>query len=298
MQFLRKRERPSENVSLAAIGAAITAAFSLLMAFFPSLCLIAVFILPLASALIGFLCQGKYLLPYIIAASFVSFTVSSFNPAEVIFTSIPAVIIGTALGYVSKRKAPGAWELMGVSLIQMAIDIGIAAILKYGFSLDPIATIAKILGMADAEQYESWVLAAIFGISYAQTSITAVFVFALFSSKMGAAKGKKSWTKIVSDSVGIITGALAVVLGFFEKTSAHLFFVLSIPFAAESIANLWGERRPFIYFLLGGFILTSIFLRAGLAASYPDPICLTSFLGVSLDLCALISNLLDVRKER
>lgn len=300
MRFLRPRAKPSENIALAAMGSAILGVFSLLLAFFPSLSVPLALLLPIVSVLIGYLLAPLYLIPYVLAASFVCYAVASFNPSEVLFAVIPSIFTGTLLGFLLSKKLGVALPLLCVSLLQLGLDYVILLMLQGLFSLDPIATFRALFGIEDSPLFRSWLPAALLLLSYAQSLIT---IFIMMILKNGFAsffpeKGRNKIVEIVLSSLGVLTGALAIVLGLYEATSGQFFLVLAFLLAFSALFEFRFEEGTLWLFIgTGSFLLGALLLRAFLGQKYPNPPILSALFAIVLSLMSLLGTLLPKRAK-
>lgn len=298
--MLRKREKPTENLALAGIGSAILAVFSLLIAFFPSLSIVLIFLLPLVSVLVGYLCESRYLIPYVIASSFVSYLVASFNPLEVLFSVLPSILTGTLFGFLLQRKLGIVLPLFLVSFLQFAIDYAVIGILKAGFNLDPVETFRTLLGIPQSPTFQSWVPAALYGVSFGQSLISFVLMVFFWNDLFKERIGR--WPRAILLTLvtgGLLSIALCLSLGPYEGTSAHFFFLLSFALSIGSLFAISWQGIPWwIYLVSGILMLLALLLRAMLGPHYPESLLLNVLFCLPFLLMSLWGSLLPKgRKE-
>ena len=292
MRIFEEKIKPIQNISFMAIMAAITAVFSLLIAFWPELSIGLVFFLPILSALVGCVCLKRYLPAYIIASSALSLAVASFNIGESLFVIIPSILIGTLLGLALKMGFGNGITVFALGLLQMGINYLIIAILKATISLDPITTFYSIFGIEVSERTNALTPSLIFVVALAQCAITNFIFSVLFLNKKAKKELPVALKKFLEPSLGLLFGALAIGLGTIDLMSGSLFLVASLFFSITSGSLLFGERRVWVFIAVGGSLLAAFFIRAAISNVYKEGLILYSLFGMALDFVVLFSNLL------
>ena len=122
MKFFSERRTPSQNIAFLAIAAALNAIFSLLIHFVPLSDFVVLLFLPLISAMVGLLCEKKYLPVYLVAALGVSLAVTAYDISTTLFYVVPAILSGTAYGFFYHKSWPLPYVLLGTAIITMALN--------------------------------------------------------------------------------------------------------------------------------------------------------------------------------
>ncbi len=292
MRILEEKAKPIQNISFMAIMAAITAVFSLLIAFWPELSVGLVFFLPILSALVGYTCLKRYLPAYLIAACALSLAVASFNIGESLFIVIPSILIGALLGLALKIGFGNGITVFLMGLLQMGVNCLIVVILKATISLDPISTFYSIFGVETNERIVSLTPSLVFAIALAQCAITNFIFSVLFLNKLNKRELPTALKKFLEPSLGLLFGALAMGLGTINLMSGSLFLVASLFFSITCISLLFNERRIWVFIAIGVLLLAVFFIRAAISNIYKEGLILYSLFGMALDFLVLFSNLL------
>lgn len=293
MNLFRKRNKPTENISLTAIAGAIISVASLLIAFVPEIGIGLVFLLPLLSAAIGYLCLPKYLLAYALATTALALGVASFNIAEPLLIVVPSILTGTLMGFLLSKKQASGLIVFLTGLLQLGLDYAAVGLLEMSIAINPIDTFLRLFALEGKEKAINLVPSLMLCIALSQTSLT-FFLFGLLSMGQQERKGwiNHPFERFLYPSLGIAMGALSLGIGVISRLWGSLFLVCSLYFSLMSIACFHNEKRAWIYIALVAMLIVAFYLRAAIAPLYGEGLLLYSFFGIALDFLALLSNLL------
>lgn len=301
MGFWAKKEKPSENVAFASIFGALNAICALLIAFFPLLSVPLAILLPLLSAFVGYLCKWKYALAYAIGASLLSLAVSSFNIFEALLSVVPPILVGTLFGFLRSKRIGGGFAVFFVSLLQFALNFGVAKLLEITISINPIDLFFDLFRIERTERTLSFVPAFVMALSFLQTAISnffvTVFAYRLPDKETEGHQRNHTFPSFLVPCLGILFSSLTLGVGYVSLSWGSLLLCFSFYFGILSITSFRDEKRWWIYVLLLLCFLGVFFLRAALSSRYEEGILLYCLFTLPLDFLALVSNLLK-RKDK
>ena len=279
--------------------AAINAVLGVLATFVPLSAFFIILFLPLASALVGELCENKYLLPYVLAASLVAVAATAYDMGTALFYIIPAIVSGTFYGFMAKRRPPISLLIFSTALVELALNYISLPLVEAIYQIDMIQLGETILGLAGNQYINDIVPAFIFGFGLAEASLSHFFI-RLFSQKTDLPFSENNFFDLVNPLAGIVFSGLAIGFGFIVMPIAYLFLSFAIFFAVFSVMNLLRKNPWWLYALLGLLSLSSLYGMAALYALMPKDggLLLISLFFLSIDTPSLISTLLLLQAQK
>ena len=299
MKFFSERRTPSQNIAFLAIASALNAIFSLLVHFVPLSDLAVLLFLPLVSAMVGLLCEKKYLSIYLLAAMGVSLAVTAYDISATLFYVIPAILSGTAYGFFYHKSWPLPYVVLGTGIITAIFNCASIPLIKLIYDQDIIAFFLGVLNLTNHPYVHDIVPAFLLTYALAQTAITH-FVIQGFFARFHLVKEETEKLSLSYPLGGICSVILTISFAFSYPTVGYVFLVLSIYFSAFS-ALLFAERFPWwVYLLFGLMELGSVY---GFAIFYPlvpkdGGLAFLSLFFFSLDTATLLGRLLCLRKGK
>ncbi len=269
MRFFSERRTPSENLALMGMMAGLNAIVALLASWLPMSSFLIVLFLPLASALVGELCQGKYLLPYALAASLVALAVTAYDLSGTLFYVIPAIISGTFYGFLIKKKILVAFLLFFSALLSLGLTIAALLAIKALYGVDMLEVGFKILGVAGKESASVIVPALLFGLSLASSALSHFFITILFPELEINYLGT-GWQVLLTPLCGLFFGGLAIGFGFWNLPTAYLLLSFAIDYTVFSFLNIVRMNKIWFYAVGIVLVLLTFYLAVALYPSMPD----------------------------
>lgn len=299
MKFFSERRTPSQNIAFLAIAAALNAIFSLLIHFVPLSDFVVLLFLPLISAMVGLLCEKKYLPVYLVAALGVSLAVTAYDISTTLFYVVPAILSGTAYGFFYHKSWPLPYVLLGTAIITMALNYVSLPLIKLIYNQDIIAFFLNVLNLTNHPYVHDIIPAFLLTYALAQTAITH-FVIQGFFARFHLAKDESEKFSLSYPIGGICGVILTISFAFSYPVVSYVFLVLSIYFSAFA-SLLFSERFPWwVYLIFGLLELGSVY---GFALLYPlvpkdGGLAFLSLFLFSLDTATLLGRLLCLRKGK
>jgi hypothetical protein len=299
MKFFSERRTPSQNIAFLAIASALNAIFSLLVAFVPLSDLAVMLFLPLVSALVGLLCDKKYLPIYLLAAIGVSLAVTAYDISATLFYVIPAIVSGTAYGFFYHKSWPFPYVILGAGIITTILNFIAIPLIHAIYGNDIILFFLVVFNLSDHTYIQDLVPAFLLTYALAQTTITH-FVIQAFFARFHLDKeedGKYPLSYPIGGIGGVI---LTLSFAFSYPVLSYVFLILTIYFSAFS-ATLFATRFPWwVYLLFGLMELGSLY---GFALLYPlvpkdGGLAFSALFLFSLDTATLLGRLLCLRKKK
>ena len=268
MRLFTPRHTPSENIAFLALMSAVNALVSVLISFVPLSDIVVLLFLPLASALVGELCEGRYLPVYLFASMGVSIATTAYDFQATLFYVIPAILSGTLYGFLHKKKAPTPYVVFGVSLLQLALNYLSLPLIKAIYQSDLIAFFLQVFQLSNRTYIHDIIPLFLFAYSLAATALSHFLIQGFFNRFKAEENVTLKWP-LSYPIIGICGVFAAFGLAFLQVSVAYLFLGIALYFSAWSIALL-KTRFPWgIY--LGYALLTglSFFLFALLYRQFP-----------------------------
>ena len=299
MFFFKERTTPAQYIAFLALMAAVNALFSVLLAFVPLSDLFVVLLLPLASAMVGLLCQKRYLLIYVIAAIGVSLATSAFDMQATFFYVIPAILSGTLYGFLYHTKQPLPYLILYTALLTVGMNYLSILIIQGIYRSDIIAFFLEVLGLTNHPYVHDIIPAFLLTYALAQTALSH-FVIQSFYSRFRLEKEANEKLRISYPLAGICGVILCLSFMVVSPATSYFFLVLALYFSAFACL-LFSERFSWwVYLVLGMMELFSLYGFASLYSLVPNDggLALLSFFLFSLDTATLLGRLLLLRKRK
>ncbi len=299
MNFFSKRKTPAQNLAFMGIMAAANAILAVIATFVPLSAFFIVLFLPLASALVGELCENKYLLPYVLAASLVALSVTAYDLGATLFYIIPAIISGVFYGYMAKRQSPVSLLIFSTALVELALNYAALPLINGLYQIDMIEVGKTVLGLSGNSEVDIIVPTFIFGYGLAEASLSHFFL-QLFFQKTDISFTENDFFKVSCPIAGVAFAGLALGFGFIVIPIAYLFLAFGIYFAVFSLVSLFEKNVWWLYLLVGILLLGSLYGVAAFYSLMPKDagLLLISLFLLSVDGPSLISTLLLLRAKK
>jgi hypothetical protein len=299
MKFFSERKTPSQNIAFLGIASALNAVFSLLVHFVPLSDLAVLLFLPLVSAMVGWLCEKKYLPIYLVAAVGVSLAVTAYDISATLFYVVPAIVSGTAYGFFYHKSWPLPYVILGTAIITMGLNYVSIPLIKLIYDQDIIAFFLNVLSLSSHPYVHDIIPAFLLTYALAQTAISH-FVIQGFFARFHLGKEENEKLVLSYPLDGICGVILTISFAFSYPIVSYVFLVIALYFSAFA-ALLFAERFPWwVYLLFGLMELGSLY---GFALLYPlipadGGLALLSLFLFSLDTATLLGRLLCLRKGK
>jgi hypothetical protein len=293
MNFLQKRTTPSENVSFMGVMCAVNAVFALLGSFIPFSDLILVLFLPLVSALVGFLCQPKYLLAYLPSAVGVVLAVTCFSMGTTLFYVIPAILSGTLYGFLIQKQIPVSITVFLTAVLELALNYLMLPCIDALYEIDMIESIKIMLQINSYQYVDDIIPMFVFGYSLAQVGISHFIIQGVYSS-FNFQYAPESWLSFWCPIVAGFFGVLALSLALVAVSVAYVFLAFGVYFTAFSSLNLLRKNPWYVYLTLGVMFALAVYSFAIWNGYFPKDsgMLLSAIFLLSVDTPSLLSSLL------
>jgi hypothetical protein len=258
-----------------------------------------VLLLPLASAMVGLLCQKRYLPIYVVTAIGVSLATSAFDMQATFFYVIPAILAGTLYGFLYHTKQPLPYLILYTALLSVGMNYLSIFIIQGIYQSDVIAFFLEVLGLTNHPYIQDIIPAFLLSYALAQTAISH-FVIQSFYSRFHLEQEPNEKLRISYPLGGICGVILSLSLIVVSPMMSYFFLVLALYFTAFACL-LFSERFPWwVYLVLGVMELLSLYGFASLYSLVPADggLALLSFFLFSLDTATLLGRLLLLRKRK
>lgn len=166
---MTKKQTFTQNITLMALMAGVNVIFTFMANLIWLSGLAIIIVLPLASALVGFLCQKRYFPIYLLASIGLSLIVSLQNIPTTVFYVIPSIIVGLVFGVLIQQKMYPAFIIIISAAIQSLLSFLSLLFVELVFEINPITRTLDLLGLPNNQTTITIVPAFIFVISLIQT---------------------------------------------------------------------------------------------------------------------------------
>lgn len=297
MKFFSERHTPSGNIALMSLFAGINAAFALLATLVPLSDLAVLLLLPVGNALVMVLCEKKYLLPYLVASLLVCALVSCYDLRETLFYVYPAILSGGLYGFLVKEKLPLPLVVFASALLSLGFNYLSLPLIQALYGVDMIAFIKGVFGLTSYAYVDDIIPTFFFGYSLAEIALSH-FLISLVFEEFKIDYSMPAWFRYASPVISLAFASLALGIGFVYVPLAYLFLAFALYFALFGALVLLKPAKPWLYVLLGGGMLGSIFL---FAICYPlmganRGLLLLSIFLIVVDLISLLQTFFLLKK--
>lgn len=299
MNLFRERKNPAENMSFMAMMAAVNAVLAVLASWVPFSVFFIVLFLPLGSALVAKICQNKYLIPYVLAASLVAIGVTFYDFETTAFYVIPAIISGTFYGFLDKKGMPTPFLLFLSALLGTGLNYAALPLIETLYDIDMIETAKDLLGLAAKTHIDDIIPCFIYAYSLAEISLSHLLTQLIFG-RIGLSERMDAHVYWLCPVAGLTMAALAFGLSFSVRPAAYLFMGFALHFAVFSSIDFL-QVQPWWFYASGATLLiVSFFGMAALYQYMPLDAGLLSGTVVlaTFDALSLAARLLFMRRRR
>lgn len=276
MVFFSERKTKNENIAFISIMAAVNVLLSVLSSFLPLGSLFAMLFLPLVSALTALLCKGRYVIIYAIAALGLSFAVTAYNFEGTLFYTLPSLVSGLLIGYLSKKGLPLSLLVFLTSFAYMGLVYCALPLIDFLYGLNPVTLLYQLTGIADNSLSDALTPAVIFVYSLLATGI-ASFVISLEFEKFKAAFAPESRVYFLFPAIAILFFGLSIIGAFYLPSLCYISLVISLYAGLMSLMPIVALKSKWVWGLFVVLLFASLFLMAGLYSSFPSETALAAF---------------------
>ena len=299
VKFFSERKTPSQNIAFLAIASALNAIFSLVVTFVPFSDFALMLFLPLVSAMVGLLCEKKYLPFYLLSAIGVSLAVTAYDISATLFYVMPAILCGTAYGFFYRQRWPLPYVILVTAIILTSLNFLSIPLIKLIYGNDIVAFFLVLFNLSGNPYVKDIIPAFLFAYALAQIAITHGVIQAFFA-RFRLDKEEDDRYLLSYPLVGIGGVLLTIGFAFSFPVLSYVFLVLTLYISAHS-ALLFAERFPWwVYLVFSLSELGSLYAFAFLYPLVPGDggLALLSLFLFSLDTATLLGRLLCLRKGK
>lgn len=265
MAIFTPRKTPAENVAYAALTLALFALASLAIAYLPLFGLLLCLALPLFSSALSFLCQGKYVLAFGVAATILCPLIGIADWQSVIFFLLPALYCGLIFGYGMRLRLGTAITVFLSALLETLLLYLSLYIIKGIYGLDMVVSLADLLSLDHQKALTFFPLFA-FAYCLGQVGISNIFLLANQSRlKLPTHQGDEFHNLVLL--IGMVSLLLSFSLPFASIPAAYLFLGFGLYLSLYGFPTIIKGRVR--RWLALGSAITLALASAGLYQYYP-----------------------------
>ncbi|MCR4562259.1 MAG: hypothetical protein K5694_03545 [Bacilli bacterium] len=299
MEIFKKKQTPIENITFIAMLSGVSAVLSLIFGFFPLSEIFIILFIPMIHALGARLLEDKFI-PLLMGASLIlSLGMSFHNFGAGIFYLAPSIIVGCLYGFLMKKKWPIFLLVISCALVELSLNYSLLPLANIISGLDIIATTKALFGLSKFVYIDDIIPTFLFMWALCEVAISHVLITIILPNfriepleinDHGFLAPILGITFILG---GFCTGFLTAPVGF-------LLIAVGIYFSIFAIENYLRKNPIWIYVVLGGLLVLSLFLFATLYQFMPRDLGfgLIGIFFVSSDLVSLALALLLLSKNK
>lgn len=272
MNFLKKKDRPSENIAFIAIMAAINLIFVTISNFLPILFLLLVFILPLTSLLVALSCKKMYIPIYFVTTILLCLAVNfGFGLFDTFIYVIPSLITGILFGILINKKVPAIIILIVNVVIQFGLTyLTFFIIDNFITGINFYNSLFTLFGLQEFPYTGILTIIFTYIIALIQISLTYLIVkYALgrLEIEFNLELNNRLWVYIP-----ILIALILMILSLFYFSDwSILFTLIVVPLIIYEFIELVMSKRIWIYVGLTISLLVFVFIFAFLYQYIPVP---------------------------
>lgn len=257
MNFLKKRETPSQNIAFISVIASLNIIFVALTTLLPMLSLLLIFVLPLLSVLVWIYCQKKYFLIYSVSTIALSSLLLIVRLTDSLFYLIPSIVTGLFFGICIEKKFTGFWTIFISTLIQVGITYALIPLIRLIFGVSLIDVFINTFGLAEFGYKDYLIPVFIFAISLIQTVLTYI-VLTYETTKQYKEEKDDNTLVLLLTQLSLIL--LSIGFAFIYGPVSLLLTGITIYFGSYVVVKIMYERKKTLIILSLVNIVVTFFM--------------------------------------